>query len=787
MKRVIWPLLIALALLTAGGALRLQPDGDLLELTPDVPGRDALVDALGAFGLQAPFYVHLRVPEGTSADALVDLLDDAETRLLADPAIGDVIRGFDAAQLDSILDAMSDLTPVLADAADPAWRSPEALEAAVDRARAQLVQPGTASSRRQILVDPYGWGPAAMSRLGLGEMSASVTMHRGRVLSTDLRAGFLTATAAPDAGVAAVDAARRVTAELMAESPDLVARVAGPGAQAAAGERTVRSDITRSLWLGCTLLGFLFFFATRNPLAPIWMVTPAVVAVAAGVGAFGWTGWELHSLTLAFASALMGLCVDFPIHLASAVGDEEDRGPEGVWRALRSMARPAAACGATSVFAFSLLLLSSSPLLRELGGLGAVTLGFGVLVGTGGLAWFAATSGVQLDRSPPKKDPPPATISQGAGFAAAAVVVLLALGLPFLALDGNPRSLQASGPELEEAEARFAEDFGDNGTPALLFLRAADAGEALQQSEDVASALRSLEPAPLQVLALSDGLPAPSVATERCAALVEVDLPGWRAAFDAVATDRGLRAGAFAPFFARLEQTTSTQCAGDKDFTTHPFMNTPLMTLLSDRFLRTVEEGVVGTVLVVPPPGTDRLPPGWRAAAEEHAADSVWAFVPELSAAAGSAIGRDVFRLGSVAVLACFFLLTWTLGSWRGAGLALVTPVLALLATAGAFGWMTLLLGPLPAVGIGACVLILGLGIDDGIYVVHALVHDPARLPAVRRAIVLTTLTSLLGFGVLALAQSPGLAALGRVASVGLLMDLVVALLVVPALWKITR
>ncbi len=787
MKRWIWPLLGLVALGLAAGLARLEPNPNLLDLTPDLPDRDALVEALGAFGLQAPMYVHLHAPDGTDGDALVERLDALAATLEADPSIAEVLSGFDAADLDRTLQALAEVAPLLVDAADPAWREPQAVQEAATKAVAQLMQPGTVQARQQVLSDPYGWGTSALQRLGLGEMSERMTLHRGRVVSRKLDAGFVAATAvnAPEMAVAALEAARAAAADIEAQHPGWTANVAGPGAHAAAGEATVRGDIQASVWLSLTLLGFLFLVALRHPLAPIWMGIPAALAVAAAMGLFAWTGWALHTLTLAFASALMGLCVDFPIHLAAAVGAEEEGESvaDATWAALRAIARPAAACAGTSILAFSLLLGSTSPFLRELGGLGAICLTLGALLGTGVLAWAAASVGWRLNRRAlegPSEERPsrPSTV-----WLAMGLVVALASGLPFLELDGDPRSLQRSGPELDAAEAAYAADFGEAPAPAILFVRGADEAQVLEQVFAVSQLLPTLDQPPVRVLAATDGLPPRSLATARCRDLRAVDLRSWGAAFDAAAVEQGLRPGVFEPFFASLAALPDAFCAGDRpvDLSEHAIAATPVMGALRDRFVRHVDGGTLATLVVSPPEGMRELPASWREATASVAPNSAWVFVPEVSAHAGRTIGRDVLRLGAVALALCLGLLTLTLGGLRAALLALLTPVLALAATAGAFGWISLAVGPVPAVGLGACVLILGLGIDDGVYVVHALGAHPQRMRAVRRAVVLTTLTSLIGFGVLALAHSPGLAALGQVAAVGLVMDLVVALWVVPA------
>jgi len=94
-----------------------------------------------------------------------------------------------------------------------------------------------------------------------------------------------------------------------------------------------------------------------------------------------------------------------------------------------------------------------------------------------------------------------------------------------------------------------------------------------------------------------------------------------------------------------------------------------------------------------------------------------------------------------------------------------------------AFNAMMLLSGP----------LIVGLGVDDGIHVVHRMRED-VTVPAykstdsVGQAIVMTTLTTCTSFAALLYADHPGMESLSLVLLVGLPMCLLASITMVPAL-----
>jgi predicted RND superfamily exporter protein len=98
--------------------------------------------------------------------------------------------------------------------------------------------------------------------------------------------------------------------------------------------------------------------------------------------------------------------------------------------------------------------------------------------------------------------------------------------------------------------------------------------------------------------------------------------------------------------------------------------------------------------------------------------------------------------------------------------------------------------------------LILGIGIDDGIHIIHRyLEKGPARRSPAKtdvggvedaihhtgRAVVMTSLTTMVGFGSLVFAQYRGLATMGGLALLGVGLCLIASLTILPALLKITE
>jgi hypothetical protein len=81
--------------------------------------------------------------------------------------------------------------------------------------------------------------------------------------------------------------------------------------------------------------------------------------------------------------------------------------------------------------------------------------------------------------------------------------------------------------------------------------------------------------------------------------------------------------------------------------------------------------------------------------------------------------------------------------------------------------------------------LFLGIGVDDGIHLIHRMLEAPddATSPLTRstgKAIVLTSLTSMVGFGSLMVARHSGIFSLGVLATLGIGWSLIATLVVLP-------
>lgn len=146
----------------------------------------------------------------------------------------------------------------------------------------------------------------------------------------------------------------------------------------------------------------------------------------------------------------------------------------------------------------------------------------------------------------------------------------------------------------------------------------------------------------------------------------------------------------------------------------------------------------------------------------------------------------DGYRRGAlVAVLVIFVAVYWDLRRLSDTLLAAVPLSLGSVVTLGAMGWLGI---PLNPANLIAFPLILGIGIDGGVHVMHEYRARVGRYFVSRdlfRALSLCGLTSIAGFASLILAQHRGMASIGQVLSLGIAACSASALVVLPAILRL--
>jgi len=745
-------LILAAALLTAGAVLllpRFRVELDIQALFP--PGHEAIDLVRALTDLEASSRTLTIVFRGREA---VARLDEVVPRLHASPHLEQVIATraeHGGARLERARRA-------------PLWSVPADVRERLERRligserRAALEE-----TRRLLAEDPLAGRELALrDPLGLRWVLEEAT---GGALPMTLEPGtpFLVLRGGETAIVRArgrhepyrLDHALELLQDVEERLAGVPADLVGGYAIARADSRLIRGDIVGTT-IGSTLLLALYLsLSMRSLLRPVLLTLVVLLSVTWTLAYGGALLGPLSPVAVSAAATLIGLGDDFGIHFLARF-DEERRARghvEALVAAARRTARPILGAMLTTVAAFLSLGLSSFQGLRS----------FGVLLAGGlGLA-FLSTYGVLPLLLPARPVPPrPRGFGPVVGACrriagsrlrlpvAAAFVLLGTLGWALVALrgvgfDANPRRLRpADDPQLL-AQARLETELGFSPLPVHVLL------DPARGVDEIARAAARLEAGPMQV---SDGphRAAPDAATREAVTALRGRLRGWVAA-----TMEELAALGFhpAPFRAGLEEWDRRLAAdlppeGEEFAVEAGGRRWQRVTFLPRRTPWTAADRAALAAAV-----RDAFGPDARTVTAFQVADEL-----------AVQLGRELKTCLAVSCVAVVLLVFATLRR-PGATLFALAPV----ATA-----MGLTLGGLAASGhplhLGnfvALPFLLGLGVDFGLHFIARRLEGTADvLAAAGPAVWRSTATTLIAFGTLVQAKSPGIASLGVLLAVGI-------------------
>ncbi len=152
---------------------------------------------------------------------------------------------------------------------------------------------------------------------------------------------------------------------------------------------------------------------------------------------------------------------------------------------------------------------------------------------------------------------------------------------------------------------------------------------------------------------------------------------------------------------------------------------------------------------------------------------------------------REAARQGKLAFLFAFLAIVFLLLiDFKNVGTAFLAMTPLLVSAVWLLGTMGLFKIPLTIVNVMGFPLILGIGIDDGVHIIHRYRIEgkgslPYVLASIGKAIFLTSLTTLLGFGSLMFSRYRGYVGLGEILAIGIGFCFVMSVTLLPTLLKL--
>ncbi len=174
-------------------------------------------------------------------------------------------------------------------------------------------------------------------------------------------------------------ALEQLASEIEADFPGVEVGLGGGVPQNRVQYDALRYDMTIPTLIALVLIVVLFLLSFERVRNMMLGVLALIVGIVLTVGVLAVTVGQISIVTSVFAVILVGLGVDFGIHLVTNFDDFRARGespPEAIRHAMRSSGGPIILGGLTTAAVFFAVMTSRSPAIREFGFIG----GFGLLL-----------------------------------------------------------------------------------------------------------------------------------------------------------------------------------------------------------------------------------------------------------------------------------------------------------------------------------------------------------------------------------------------------------------------
>lgn len=689
------------------------------------------------------------------------------SRVRAHPEVAWVEEELDEGDLIAIHDLYFDRLVYFAseqpESGIPLLLSPPVLDASAARLRARLAGPEAMLVARLAPRDPLDLFGRIVQR-GRAFRPGEPGADAGDLGWTILQIGLRSSPFDSSRQVDLLDTIEREFAGLTAaEDGGFVLERSGINLFSVAAERSIRGDIDRisivSISVVCAL--FLLIFRSLGHLL-IAIVTPLIgflVALSLEIASTD----SVHGITLAFGFVLIGVAIDYPLHLmnhhALSTGDPSPRA------SLAAIRKSLILSGLTTTLAFLSLSLSSFPGLGDMGAFAAIGVSVSLCLTLFSLPAFlrspASSTTVQralassLVRLTSWSGRRPGLLHAGLlGF-----LVIAAIGIPRLRWVDDPSEFMEMDPILLAEATRVQRRIGEFDGGRFVVGVAGDREAALVLNERIADRLAPLVGSGelAGIGTLRSFLFSQALQRRNLAALqAEADLP---ARIDSAFGRAGFKPGAFAPF------TDAVASPPADPLLPEDLADSPLRRVLAS--LVELDDGI----------GVVTLLRGVQSGSAIQAAlaglDGAY-YVDQQEIMTGVYRGirhSTVLMLFVGAGLVWIVLLVRYRSFLRGL-LAFLPAGLGAAATLGLFGLLGIAVNVVSSISL---LVVLGMGVDYGVFAVDAADHDE-RLGATLSSLLISCLTSVFVFGVLALSSQPILHSIGLTTGLGVLISLVLAI-----------
>jgi len=595
-----------------------------------------------------------------------------------------------------------------------------------------------------------------------------------------------------------VKAIEDVIKEVSDNHPEVTIGATGMHVVARDEMASIQSDSSLTTVLAIVLIFTLLYFAFRAVVAPLLAFVPLFVGIIWGVGLTTLTIGRLNMLTAFAAAMLLGLGVDYAIHLYSSYVERRASGFEkvsAIHHAI-SITGPGIVTGAmTTAVAFFALNISQLEMLRELG----TVMGLGIICTLLAVFWILPSL-IMLRKEKPHKQKKLSGHYKWVGKISTTVnehrliaVTILIIATGFMAyqatgieFDMNLMNLEPEGLKSIELMDHLVDTYDmstdsfsisvDSLEEAYTYHSAFEDVEGIKEVTSIASFIPKLESQEKTIETLKElnQMPVAPYRNLNIEAVKEMISP-----FDIQVPEEKLED------INKIYYETMTELA-EEMLTFDTLEPNDLPEAYKSQFVS--EDGSQYLITIYPDFNiwenldTDK---GDKFFKDIEAVNKQITGTPIFMKVIFDSAGSELMLIGGILLVILLSILLLHFRSVPYALAALLPLVLTLIFMLGTMSMIDLKFNMLNFLSI---LLIIGIGIDNGVHILHHYKIGERKIgylfASVGKAILLTTLTTVCGFGSLIFSSYRGIASLGAALSIGVISAFVMTIVVLPLLLK---
>ncbi len=691
--------------------------------------------------------------------------------------------------------------------------TPAEIAKRIKQFKARLVAVQSQKAKDLLLQDPFDLSLVIRKRLMQSYGPTKLNLTKGYFISNDSKMQLIVikpAVSSADIAFAQnlVDFLKESKEQFFKENPEIAKHIkisfAGSHIEALNDTLLVRRDFKSTMISSFFVVMLLFVVIYKRWDSTIFVGIPLIIGILLTSGIIYIFIGRLTVMTVAFGAILIGLGIDFAIHIYGRFTEEmlkEHDSVKAVKIALTETGGGIIAGALTTAFAFYGMFFTSFKGFKELG----FITGSGILACM--ISIFITLPSILIIRTAREKgkiqekhyrpfylDKLSDFIEKYPKFIVYSIV-LITIFLGYFAVrikfEEDLRKLKQPSEFYVELKKRLSKSFEMPSNQIISITSGKTFQEALEKNDALyCNIMRNKGEYPILTV---DSLRAflPSIKSQKAARefILSIDENELKNEIFKNAGELKLSENAFAPFLKRL--TEMKEYAKNGEYIEVDKINSELFKESIEKYVAKTDEGFKIASHIYPQAGYWRnsVPKEFLNTISKDAGDVKFTGVAIVSEALRDLIKED-FEIVVAIVLSIVFSLI--LIHFKNIKLSVISIFPVIIGSIWLLGAMVLLNIKLNAVNIVVIPMIIGIGVDNGIHLIHRYYEN--KICSIRNAIehtgrsmIMCSLTTICGFGSLSSANFKGIREMGQMSILGVGFCLITAMTLVPAILKIMQ